>query len=129
MDESPTKKSLESFFEQVMSPTKTGHQSEIVRFNNNTLSYISPQTKKLHSNILKNSPANLFRHNNNTIWALQKNMLTNNDYMFDYGELMNNPKAAKNIWWYGKACCKNIWWYEKVCPRFEIKNTTVDHVW
>ncbi len=94
-DESPIKKSLESLFEQVMSPTKTGHQSEIARFNDNTLSYLSPQTKKLHSDILKNSPENLFHHNNDTIRALWKNMLTNIDYMIDYGELMNNPKAAK----------------------------------
>ena len=95
LDESPIEKSLESLFEQVTSPTKTGHQSEIARFNNNTLSYISPQTKKLHSDILKNSPANLFHHNNNTIRASRKNMLTNIDYMIDYGEFMNNPKAAK----------------------------------
>jgi hypothetical protein len=66
-DETPIEKSLESLFEQVMSPTKSGHQSEIARFNNNTLSHISPQTKTLHSDILKNSPANLSHHNNNTI--------------------------------------------------------------
>ncbi len=71
-DETPIEKSLESLFEQVMSPTKSGHQSEIARFNNNTLSHISPQTKTLHSDILKNSPANLSHHNNNTIWASQK---------------------------------------------------------
>jgi hypothetical protein len=93
--ESPIEKSLESLFEQVTSPTRTGHQSEIARFNDNTLSYISPQTKKLHSDIFKNSPANLSHHNNDTIRASQKNMLTNIDYMIDYGELMNNPKAAK----------------------------------
>jgi hypothetical protein len=58
-NESPIEKSLESLFEQVMSPTKTGHQSDIARFNDNTLPYISPQTKKLHSDILKNSPVNL----------------------------------------------------------------------
>ncbi len=94
-DESQIEKSLESLFEQVMSPTKTGHQSEIARFNDITLSYISPQTKTLHSDILKNSPANLSHHDNNTIRASPKNMLTNIDYMIDYGELMNNPKAAK----------------------------------
>jgi hypothetical protein len=66
-DESPLEKSLESLFEQVMSPTKTGHQSEIARFNENTLSYITPQTKKLHSDILKNSPAIFFHHKNDTI--------------------------------------------------------------
>jgi hypothetical protein len=71
-DESPIEKSLESLFEQVTSPTKTGCQSEIARFNDNTLSYVSPQTKKLHSDILKNSPANLFHHNNDTILASQK---------------------------------------------------------
>jgi hypothetical protein len=95
LDEIPIEKSLESLFEQVTSPTKTGHQSEIARFNDNTLSYISPQTKKLHSDILKNSPENLSCHNNDTIRASQKNMLTNIDYMIDYGELIKNPKAAK----------------------------------
>ncbi len=58
LNESPCKKSLEFLFEEVMTPTKTGHQNEIARFYENTLSYISPETKKLHSDILKNSPAN-----------------------------------------------------------------------
>jgi hypothetical protein len=79
LDESPIEKFLESLFEQVTPPTKTGHQSEIARFNDNTLSYISPQTKKLHSDIFKNSPANLSHHNNDTIQALRKNMFTNID--------------------------------------------------
>ncbi len=78
-----------------MTPTKTGCQNEIARFYYNTLSYISPGTKKLHSDIIKNSPANLSHHNNNTIQVLQKNMLTNIDYMIDYGQLINKPQAAK----------------------------------
>jgi hypothetical protein len=49
LDESSTEKSLESLFEKVMSPTRTGHQSDLARFNDNTLLYISPQTKRLHS--------------------------------------------------------------------------------
>ena len=61
----------------------------------NTLSYISPQTKKLHSDILKNSSANLSHQNNDSIQGSRKNMLTNIDYMIDYGEVMKNPKAAK----------------------------------
>jgi hypothetical protein len=89
LDESPCKKSLESLFEEVTTPTKTGHQNEIA-----TLSYISPGTKKLHSNILKNSPAILSHHNNVPFQVLQKNMLTNINYMIDYGQLMNNLKAA-----------------------------------
>jgi hypothetical protein len=32
LDESPCKKSLESLFEEVMTPTKTVHQNEIARF-------------------------------------------------------------------------------------------------
>ncbi len=95
LDESPIEKSLESLFEQVTSPTRTGHQSDLARFNDDTLLYTSPQTKRLHSDILKNSPANLSHHNTETIWASQKNMLTNIDYMIDYDELMNNTKAAK----------------------------------
>ncbi len=72
LDESPCTKSLESLFDKVTSQTKTGHQSEIAKFYKITLSYISPQTKKLHSDILKNSPANLSHHNNNTIQVLRK---------------------------------------------------------
>jgi hypothetical protein len=116
-DESPIEKSLESLLAQVMSPTKTGHQSEIARFNNNTLSYLNPETKKLHSDILKNSPANLFHHNNDTIRASRKNMLTNIDYMIDYGELMNIPKAAKIF--------DDM---EKFVQDSKMKNTAVDHV-
>jgi hypothetical protein len=78
-----------------MTPTKTGHQDEIARFYENTLLYISPQTKKLHSDILKNSSANLSHQNNDSIQGSRKNMLTNIDYMIDYMELLNNPKAAK----------------------------------
>ena len=61
----------------------------------NTLSYISPQTKKLHSDILKNSSANLSHHNNDTIQVSRKNMLTDISCMIDSGQLTNNPKAAK----------------------------------
>ncbi len=86
LDESPCKKSLESLFEEVKTPTKTGHQNEIARFYENTLSYISPGTTKLHSDILKNSPASLSHHNNNTIQVSRKNMLTNINYMIDYGQ-------------------------------------------
>ncbi len=95
LDESPCKKSLESLFEEVMTQTKTGHQNDIARFYENTLLYISPGTKKLHSEILKNSPANLSHHNNDTIRVSRINMLTNIDYIIDYSQLMNNPKAAK----------------------------------
>ncbi len=70
MDESPFKKSLESLFEEVPTPTKTGHQNEAARFYENTLSYVSPGTKKLHSDI-KNSPENLSHHNNDTIQVLR----------------------------------------------------------
>jgi hypothetical protein len=97
LDESLCKKSLESLFEEVTTQTKTGHQNEIARFYKNTLSYISPGTKKLYSDIIKNSPANLSHHNNNTIRVLRKNMLTNINYMIDYGQLFNNPQASKNI--------------------------------
>jgi hypothetical protein len=94
LDESPCKKSLESLFEEEMTPTKTGHQNEIARFHENTLLYISTGTKKLHIDICKNSPANLSHHNYNTIQVSRKNMLTNIEHV-DYGQLMNNPKDAK----------------------------------
>ncbi len=97
-----------------MTPTKTGHQNKIARFYENTLSYISPGTKKLYSDILKNSPANQIHHNNDTIQVSRKNLLTNIDYMIDYNQLMNNPKAAKIL--------DDM---EKL--RFKIKNTAVGY--
>jgi hypothetical protein len=45
LDESAVKKSLESLFEEVTAPTKSGQQNEIARFYDNTLLYISPGTK------------------------------------------------------------------------------------
>jgi hypothetical protein len=78
-----------------MIPTKTGHKNEITRFCKNTLLYISLGTKKLHSDIIKNSPANLSHHNNDTIQVSRKNMLTDISCMIDSGQLTNNPKAAK----------------------------------
>jgi hypothetical protein len=90
-----TCRGLVGYSKQVTSPTKTGHQSEIARFNNNTLLYISPQTKKLLQIFLR-IVQQIFpiiimipsKHH-------RKNMFTNIDYMIDYSELMNNPKAAK----------------------------------
>jgi hypothetical protein len=95
LDESPVKKSLESLFKEVITPTNSGHQNEIARFYYHTLLYISPSTNKLHSDIFQNCPANFSHHNNNMICVSRKSLLTNIDYMIDYGQLVNNLQAAK----------------------------------
>jgi len=40
--------------------TSSKNSNDISRFNDNTLSFLSPSTKRLHQDIAENSPANYF---------------------------------------------------------------------
>jgi hypothetical protein len=88
---------LEGAFEKVSTPMKTKQSSmcKLSRFNNNTLSYLSPATKQLHQDIADTSPANIRSLTSDSIALSRKNMLNNIDYMIDYGELTKNPNAAQ----------------------------------
>ncbi len=48
-------KSLESLFESLNTPAKEGPTNELLRFDNNTLTYLSPATKHLQQDIASNS--------------------------------------------------------------------------
>jgi len=88
---------LEGAFEKVSTPmtSKQTTMCELSRYNNNTLSYLSPATKQLHQDIADTSPANIRSLTSDSIALSRKNMLNNIDYMIDYGELTANPNAAK----------------------------------
>jgi hypothetical protein len=70
------------------------HPSDISRFNDNTLSFLSPSTKRLHQDIAKNSPANLLHHNSESISASRKNIIANVDYMIENGNIENDLESA-----------------------------------
>ena len=88
-------KSLESIFEDAVTPMKKNHMSELSRLTDNFLSHISPASRQLHKDIFDNSPTKLNMHNTDTLKASRKNMLENIQYIIDYGNVTENPKVAK----------------------------------
>jgi hypothetical protein len=87
-------KSLESIFEDAVTPRKKNHMSELSRFTDNFVLHISLASRQLHKDIFNNSPENLNIHTKDTLWASRKNMLENIQYIFDHGNVTDNPKVA-----------------------------------
>ena len=87
-------KSLESMFEDAVTPMKKNHMSELARFTDNFVSHISPASRQLHKDIFDNSPANLHIHNTDTLRASRKNIIENIQYNIDHGNVTHNPKVA-----------------------------------
>jgi len=82
----------EQLFGELNTPRKNRH--DISRFNDNTLSFLSPSTKRLHQDIAENSPANLPHHNSESIRASPKNIIANVDYLIENGRIENDPESA-----------------------------------
>ena len=82
----------EQLFGELNTPRKNRH--DISRFNDNTLSFLSPSTKRLHQDIAENSPANLPHHNSESIRASRKNIIANVDYLIENGRIENDPESA-----------------------------------
>ncbi len=74
--------------------TQTNNSHDLSRFNENTLSFLSPSTKRLHQDIAENSPANLPHHNSESIRASRKNIIANVDYLIENGKIENDPESA-----------------------------------
>ena len=79
-------------FGELITPRK--NSNDISRFNDNTLSFLSPSTKRLHQDIADNSPANLPHHNGESIRASPKNIIANVDYVIENGRIENDPESA-----------------------------------
>ncbi len=88
----PFDDNYDKLFGEVNSPSK--NRNDISRFNDNTLLFLSPSTKRLHQDIADNSPANLLHHNSQSIIASRKNIIANVDYMIDNGNIENDPESA-----------------------------------
>ena len=82
----------EKLFGELNTPRK--NSNDISRFNDNTLSFLSPSTKRLHQDIAENSPANLPHHNSESIRASRKNIIANVDYVIENGRIENDPESA-----------------------------------
>jgi len=82
----------EQLFGELNTPRKNRH--DISRFNDNTLSFLSPSTKRLHQDIAENSPANLPHHNSESIRASRKNIIANVDYLIENGRIEKDSESA-----------------------------------
>jgi len=82
----------EKLFGELNTPRKKSN--DISRFNDNTLSFLSPSTTRLHKDVAENSPANLLHHNSESIRASRKNIIANVDYVIENGRIENDPESA-----------------------------------
>ncbi len=65
-------KSPESLFESLNTPSKEGPTNELLRFDNNTLTYLSPATKRLQQDIDGNSAQKISLHTSETLRESRK---------------------------------------------------------
>jgi len=82
----------EKLFSELNTPRK--NSNDISRFNDNTLLFLSPSTKRLLQDIAENSPANLHHHNSESIRASRKNIIAIVDYVIENGRIENDPESA-----------------------------------
>jgi hypothetical protein len=64
------------------------------RYQNNIMTYISPSTKRLHDDIVANSPSRVCHHNAESLRASRKNIISIIDYIISIGEIENDPQSA-----------------------------------
>ncbi len=70
---------------------------DMLRMNENTLTFLSSIAQKSHQNNSNNSPSKLKMHTQNTIQASRKNMVDNVQYIIKHGNIANNERVGK-IW-------------------------------
>jgi hypothetical protein len=74
---------------------KEGPTNELSRFDNNTLTHLSPATKRLHQDIAGNSAQKISLHTRATLRESRKLILYNIDLMIQHGMIEENAEAAK----------------------------------
>jgi hypothetical protein len=88
-------KALESILDSLNTPAKEGPTNELLRFDNNTLTYLSPATKRLQQDIAGNSAQKLTLNNSKTLRESRKSILYNIDWMIQHGMIQENAEAAE----------------------------------
>ncbi len=75
-----------------MSPNQ--NLDDLSRYQNNIMAYVSPSTKCLHDDILRNSPSRVRHHNAESLRASRKNMISIIDYIISIGEIEEDPQSS-----------------------------------
>ena len=88
-------KSLESLFESLNTPAKEGPTNELSRFDNNTLTYLSPATKRLQQDIAGNSAQKISLNTSKTLRESRKSILYNIDWMIQHQMIEDNAEATE----------------------------------
>jgi hypothetical protein len=86
---------LESLFESLNTPAKEGPTNELLRFDNNTLTYLSPATTRLQQNIAINRVQKISLNTSKTLGGSRKLILYNIDWMMQHGMIEENAEAAE----------------------------------
>jgi hypothetical protein len=81
-------KTLESLFESLNTPAKEGPSNELSRFSNNTLTYLSPATKRLQQGIASNGAQKMSLNTSKALRESRKSILYNIDWMIQHGMMM-----------------------------------------
>jgi hypothetical protein len=76
----------------ILSPNQ--YPNDLSRFQNNIIAYVSPSTKRLHDDIIRNSPSRVRHHNADSLRASRKNMISIIDYIISIGEIEDDPQSA-----------------------------------
>ena len=58
------------------------------------MTHISPSTKRLHDDVVANSPSRVCHHNAESLRASRKNMISIIDYIISIGEIEDDTQSA-----------------------------------
>ncbi len=83
---------FEGSTDDILSPNQ--NPNELSRYRNNIMAYISPSTKRLHDDIVRNSPSRVRHHNAESLRVSRKNMISIIDYIISIGEIEEDPQSA-----------------------------------
>ena len=86
---------FEGSTDDILSPNQ--NPTELSRYRDNIMTYVSPSTKRLHDDIIRNSPSRERHHNAASLSASRKNMISMIsiiDYIISIGEIEEDPQSA-----------------------------------
>jgi len=78
--------------DDVLSPLK--NHNDLSRFQNNSMTYVSPMTKRLHDDIEENSPSRIHHCKAESLRTSRKNMISIIDYIISIGDIEEDPQSA-----------------------------------
>ncbi len=76
----------------ILSPNQ--NPNDLSRYQTNSMAYVSLSTKRLHDDIIRNSPSRVRHHNAESLRASRKNMISIMDYIICIGEIEEDPESA-----------------------------------